>query len=799
MSSTRIERDYKFQVLKPGETTFSSTTVDLEFSSTQDPVHITKLRQFGGQKVRPARGRVRSLPWEIGIGETTNEEVTGSLNLSTALGPDMMSRVARLQVAEGGANYQTRAGGRISDLSVDHDKQHYVFSNQDELHRVRAQPAFSSNNTQVAPHGPSTDFFFIKSPGNGRWHVFNNKSNGFAQIRPLDDSVVLPIGIAEEIVDDVVAGPVAGATNFTNLRFRTTGGTTYGVEALFGSEADTPARGLEDAVDASTGGVVGINQITLATTELQSDGSAGNTIRSQKGAQVIDGFMHAFGRDPSSALPLHIGGSSGIDPMKFVQDRYQDAGAKLDSSVFTNHSTNTPKGLFGHPRIKPDDLFLRITEPTSDLQRWLEENIYEPLGVASVTVNGEISPRYMRQPDAERIPSTTELFTFTSTNIADRHPTWSQETGDQITVLETDIRRLVRDQPAPGINPQTGDLLRVREGTKRTVHQSSIFGERSVRMTLRGLAFPDVAHDRIAHDIFQRFGNGPIRADFRGMSDASTVQQGDFVVIDIPTLPKAPDALRGGKQIFQILSRTGTPKGPQFESLELGPEAQPLSAPNLSMTKSSTEPNHAVDVTVTNLAANAKWDLQLAAQSSQPGGSSEWTRNDLTADGFDGKSTETKTIAELPFGETIWGRAQAKRRGRIGSDWSSAVNVTLSAPSAPSALAISSTEQNSAVYTWTAGSTRYATQVLLGSTLQQQKVAGSQKATLTGLAEDHTSTETLTGSVKHVGPYGGETTEATATFSLSTGVTESPDMLGLVVADGFFGGSTISGSSLILF
>lgn len=798
--TTQRTREYRFRISKAGSTSLgSSTDVDVEFTTTEDPDHLVGIDRWSGQKVNPLQGSANSLPWQVNVAETSaNQDVIAAFSSTKTAGHDIIRRRADFSVAEPATgSFEVQAGGRVSDVDLSPNVADYQFSVRDETFAAAQTAAFTSNDTKMIPLGPASAFgaprFRTEATDTITFKVRGVSTGESADIVPDEDiQFFITNDIAEEIIDDVIVNPEPNRDNFENLRVRATTlpSTAQDISPIYfftGPLANDPTKKLESKLQASTGPFVDLENIVIHTTRF----SVGDT---------FEGFLHAFGRDPSTVLPLHFGGTTGVDPMRFVENQYSTHEIGTVSTAFQTHSNSKPNALFDHP-LKLDDLFLRITEPADNLQRWLEENIFKPHGVAPlVNEDGNIRPTYVRQPqDSTLISPTSELFTFSSSNIRDKHPNWETRSDDQVTSVKFDVSALIRSRGQSDEAPPS-DFLKVIRGTGRTQQNTTIFGEHVENIRIRGFAEAGVEFEeetnkkvRIAQDLFQRFGFGPIRTQFRGMSDASTIMPGQFVVVDLDTMPKALDGVRGGPIIFQVLEKERTPKGPEFDLLELGPDAQPLSAPDLSMAQSSSNPEHSIDFTITNLPVGAGWQIRIAAQSTEPSGSSEWTLLD-----FAGSSEGTFPRGGFPFGETIWGQARATKTGRIGSDWSTSANAQTASPTAPSSLTISSTVCNQAVYTWANGTTEYPTQILLESSVQTQKVRGSNQHELIGLAADFTcGTTGLTGSVRHVGPFGGETTKATDTFNLSSNRADSPPMLGIVVADGFFTGSTFTSTEVL--
>lgn len=302
MASEQIEIDYRFRLTKAGSTDFGSTNIDLEVSTTQDPISFTRVDRWGGQRVQPLEARAESSPWQVNIAEkSTGEQVTGSLSSTKLLGPDAMRRLADFAVREGGStgSYQVEAGGRLTDLDLSQDVADYRFTVQDDVFVARTAGAFNKNDTRIFPKGVDEEWgtgrFQAAQPLRRLFEVQAVSGTGNAQVA-IVEGVAIPILIThdelDEIADDVVADPRPASDNFENLRMRTTDGDDITPVAISGSPVTEPTKKLERKAELSDEVRFDAGQLTLHTTRY-SDGDR------------FKGFIHAFGRDPSTVLPLH--------------------------------------------------------------------------------------------------------------------------------------------------------------------------------------------------------------------------------------------------------------------------------------------------------------------------------------------------------------------------------------------------------------------------------------------------------------------------------------------------------------
>src|SRR5690606_951204 len=154
----------------------------------------------------------------------------------------------------------------------------------------------------------------------------------------------------------------------------------------------------------------------------------------------------------------------------------------------------------------------------------------------------------------------------------------------------------------------------------RAVHEVTVTGVQ------RNTDFREEA-GRIAEEIFQRFGDGPIYCNVPAHAgDMEDVIPGAWVGIDFDAYPALQNQARGGLRIAQVLSRTILPAGIAFELLEAGPALQPLATPSVSVAVNADDPHHSIDVTVSDIPAGANALIHVAAADTEPDEESDaWT------------------------------------------------------------------------------------------------------------------------------------------------------------------------------
>jgi hypothetical protein len=489
------------------------------------------------------------------------------------------------------------------------------------------------------------------------------------------------------------------------------------------------------------------------------------------------------GHEPTEHMPVHIGGEA-IKPFKVVRKLYDDAGVR--------YSTSAMDSLEDDPLFPPARF--RITSQ-ENMATWLEENIYQPYGVVPfINSSGHITPQKVYLP--QNVASTS-LYEFTSTNASEPHPAWDLVGRDMVrrmdfTYKAEELAAELRDAPADAIDVNDVTLIEKHDRQQST---STLQTAKLMKVKLHGYhhrgwtirtPFSNTEHripgaedvaESLADEIFDRFGDGPIRGTITGLSPTESVEPGDFVRITLPTFPDPENQTRGGTRIVQILSRVDAPAGPEFEWLDAGPNQQALTVPSVSLAKSTVDGYNTIVLTVSNLSTSTGnyWQAQTAVGASEPPSTSgRW------AFAKSGTSTGDYSLTGYPSGQKVWGRIRQAAVGRIRSAWSTADDSTLTALTAPSSISVANSSGQFAELNITLGSTDRDIEILhsesTSCTSTRSRVAtlpmGTTVYDITGLTKGSTNCA----AARHVDDYGGRSAVTTVSFSLSTSNPQAPPL-----------------------
>lgn len=707
----------------------------------------------GGTRAVPLKGRSESLEWTLVVGDFS-ENVTS--NLSDADGRvDWIGRLVEIQENRASAGFAKIGKGRISGVAEDQGPGRYHIRVSDERWVERRHEVFGkpSDFTNSMPDAATTMF----SPAGliSDWHVFNATRKPEALVEKVDTNDVLiglvastPIseGMIEFMRDDLKDDAVPGASDGSTGNFRT----------------------LRCSVDGTTYEIIGFSfskdYPILAHFELDEDNPnaslylvwlAWDTSQPNVDDVLDDVYLFVDDGVPNETVPYHIGGEDGIDAVQLIKDMYDDVGVRYNSSAFSawNESTN-PNGLIGHP-LTPR-LHLRVTGP--ELLSEFAESVYRMMGaVPFIDSDGAVNPVLLHLPhdvDPDTLP------TVGDGDVSD-HPTF-EVLGHKIVNVLIPRYETFRQRPARAVrDSRTGqpfdrdfpaDLILREEKVLPAIEHDNLteVGRHEHEVFYRGILGPTrdsaaFAVERLAtvlaEELFDRFGDGAIMGSYPGLNSQESVDAGDYVVIEVSDYPDMATGARGGSRVVQVMEKQYGPAGSSFRYLDGGPDSQALAAPSASIAKSTGRPKHDVDVTISSLPADTRYQLQLKV------GSEDWETYAL------GDANETVTVENLPSGTTIQCRARTTENGRIRSAWSSTTSATLDALTAPSA-ASASANGGVVTLTWTAGEADYDAMVTLdgADVLRLPLKAGSTYFEFTGLA----ASTLYTCGVKHVDPYGGE-------------------------------------------
>lgn len=783
---TTITKSYRFRVATAGATAVSG------FVDWTETVNIADPGEVGGQTVHPLKGQTTARPWSVTIVDV-NEVITA--RLSDANGrAHLLRRLADLSVStDGGSSWTVLATARI-DRIVMEDVTAFRFEMQDERIVERETTIFKgSNTTRLLPRGLHSAWLDYQPAVRLSYNVNSvdapNDTTTYVFGGVLDQTHDFPF-VSEAVMrlleDDVIDNPAANQGNFRTLRANVAG-TDRQIVEMNTSPATDPIKKLREE---------SMHRL-LAFKVAGFEDTVG---------QRRDVYLHMQTRDPSPELPWHIGGQVGIDPFTLVKaiydGSYQDAAnpatVRYESTRFTAYNASTnPHGLIDNPRFPK--MHFRVTGP-ENMARWLEDNVYGPLGVTPfVNAAGEVSPRITIMPAIDQVPDPSTLPELNATSISVPHPGWTNDGREFVTVVEVTFEyarppSFIREKrplgpggslvdvntPTDGGQPDVGVDLFQTETLLLTHEHDRAANYRAVHeITVRGF---HRAIDRkryfskYAYDLCERFGDGPIYTDALPLSSAAAPVEGDWVRLNLPgSYPALQNQSRTGSRLAQVMTKVVAVDGARFELLEAGPNSQPLGTPSINLTANTNDPENAIDVTITGLVTDGYYEVHLAepVAGAEPAASHpNWQYRHVRGRATTGGSSATVTVRGLPAGITIWGRARQTGVGRVASDWSARDSQATTSLSAPSAVAESSVSGDAATVSWTNGEADFDVMVDLiltsGGAQVQDPVrlpAGSTRYRFTNL----TPSIGYTARVWHADSYGGESTKATDTFTTSAG------------------------------
>jgi len=814
---------YRARIFKSSATDTSSSGVD--FTIGQNELSGAWQPSVQQPVIRPLEGRAESQTWDIDVldvGSTFTSRLSDSSGRMV-----LLRRLVQLQQNTNGAGWSNLGVGRISDITLNDDVATYRIRVGDESYLTRGTQIFTTNTTRLYPGGPHSQYGPFLAPekavGLNIWK-YHTKVQGIA----LDNfhNQLAGAGLGA-IQNDVLPHaklwtlPSSSVGNFKHLRLRV-GATDYVVFAITNGIIDpqTPVDGLDKHVDGNEPLVM----LVFATTSQLGFGSVYSSC-----------FVHMFGAPPSEATPLHIGSSTGVGLGTLIDavysGTYSSSGAKMPR--YSTAAIDTINAG-GYPSVR-----YRITD-TQDMHDWLADHVYAPFGlVPFIDSSGVLTPQSVFLPKS----TSAITFTFNAGNMAS-HPTWDHYSRDQVTVLRCkytqEIGRGIESftmyggnnppgselslfgRPLIKIPGVGGDRLVALEQTLEYVHdRTTNFGRHERTYNLDGLHTNDQGSwnmwwpvpnlhnadngalhawgQNLSGEIFDRFGDGPIRGALSGLSTATSVQSGDYVKISLGTFPQPSTQNRSTTpRVVQILSREDTAAGPNFTYLDAG-RFQQLGAPGATLSTSTDDARHELKLTVSGITTGSQWTPQVAIGATQPtSGSGAWqpclpTLSSVarvpTLD-----SSGTYLLRQRPSNTKHWVRVREHAPRRIGSAWTLTTGKVTGAITAPSALSISTVGVTKGVATrtvsWTNGSTVYWTDLHIdddstgftADNMLDSLAPGSNRYQIEGIKKGAAVNNYV--GVRHKDPYGGYSAFDTTSFlNLSSGLA-CPSMFGLTITDG---------------
>lgn len=749
---SEITRVYQFRIYNAAGAAVETTFTDADISRDIVP-------SFGWTTPRPLDGRVENVPSVIRTNDD-GEQVTSIL--SDAGGrADLIGRIADFRINEDGGGLAIVHSGRITQISLAQGVAAYDFHVADERWSEAADVLTSGSTTQILPSGIRTAFKNFDLAPTMDVRVVNVIDANTITVRPTG-GVLVTSDVLEWLEQDLgfVIQFTKGTTPFKYTKMSAGGsdrdilGFSHTLNAsIFGSLNEVAENGeprdLEDVIISWTGHGKSLDD------------------------EITGTFIYAPNAPPTLWTPIHVGGDDGVEPFDWIKDQYDDLSIRYDSDIFDTYNVTTnPNGLIAHPRIPL--IHIRATKPIK--LRDQVQKICKMYGIVPfINSAGEVAPRFVTMlQDVD--PST--LTDMTSAILTEPHPTWRQTSGDIVTVIQPRFSYMtpVRESDARIGRDGSVDRIKVRiTDLEEQVHDRvDELGRHVLKLDLELITTENRAIFLTAQqvrEIFDRYGDGPIRGSFRALSAASGVEPGDYVTISLSSYPDLANQTRGGSRVVQIMSRQ-VESAYTFTYLDAGPDEQPLTDPGVAIIKNATDGDHAVDVTISSLTADSTYQIQLKI------GSADW----VTV--AEGDANEARTFGNLPSGTNIQARALESGPGRIRSEYSAAVNVTLDTLTAPNTLVVGALAGDRGTGTWVNGEASYAIEVLLDGTRVAILEAGSTSYTLTGL----TPSTTYNGpgmAVRHIDRFGGVSATDTDDFTTTaTATTLSAPKATLVLVGG---------------
>jgi hypothetical protein len=672
---------------------------------------LADLGEFGGQRVKPLKGQAESLSWTVTIGESqAGEEFTQHLaDLEGRM--HLLQRLVDVSDRDYGSSdaWRLLATGRLGHVrlndaigawDVEIVDERFVERNTDIWTDAVADPddPDPTDLSKVSAVRGTAERTLFPWGFKAGWGWFQGGTHARYRVDAVDGNVVtlviesgpggadlrhfeLRSGVQQLIEDDLLSGvpetvPESPNTSATRGSFRT-------VCAHFPDE-DTNREIL--AAELVHGDGVG-SQVKVGTGPKNRDvfktlASPVHVVWPTDQPAVDDllkMFLWAPTHEPTETLAKYTGGHILDAPLQnlfhLAEDIYGAIGLRFEQAAVDRLKDDV--GAYPRP-------FYKITG-SERAGSWLERAIYVPGRVAPfLNAAGEVAPKSIALPDADEIPDPSALPSLTPETL-DEHPTWEHGIDEQVTAIQF-VAPLFRRREITFSVPadlEGGATFEDREFTREHDRIDDL-GTNAIKIELPAFAGPDLV-DFITRDIFSRYGDGAIRGDAHGLETLEDLDPGDWALIDVPTYPNPEGSKRGGPRVVQVLERAYSLAGVRANTLDAGPELQPLAEPDVSVVKDPNDPSWKLRITVSNLAAGAGYQVEVAKSDVEPGPSSGlW--EPAVAGGPNGPTEKSWDPAESDT--TYWVRARAVKEGRISSGWSDADSATTDALAAPTNLTV---------------------------------------------------------------------------------------------------------------
>ena len=743
---------------------------------TFDHTDIVGLPEFGWSTPRPLEGKIESIPSVIRVLDTGEQ-------VSTELGDVdgrsvLMYRVADIRYNDNGAGYSVVYSGRVTAIVMADDVVSFDFHISDERSMEKRFDVFASGGTtSLIPAGVVGTFLDMPPAA-----TIDLKVSVVRDANRILCTVIRrahAVGadpeeygspyISQETIDSLKADAKYTSTNAGGFEFT----------RCFAGGADREIWSFGDNVGGPLAPVFALELLAengepLKVTHIELYWpSHGKSV----GNNITGAYVYQPGAPASTNNPVH---EDLQDFFSWLKDRYDDKGIRYESDAFSayNESTN-PNGLIGH--FACPFFVMRATKVWS--LRDVVERYCASVGLIPFTNKlGEVAPRFTRLlHDVDP----TGLVQVTSPKFTKPHPTWMQESNDIVTVVTMEYSRYrhvtiggVRaNQSAPPDRIQHDKISnlpaiehdRVDE-LGRHVHHLDMGFHASVYNNPDSYGFVG-SFQFHGREILDRYGDGPIRGAFRGLSATDALDAGSFCVIDLSSFPNPAVPGRGGQRVVQVMGRRQE-SALVFDYLDAGPDDQPLQAPGVAIVKGASNSFNEVDVTISSLAAGSTYELQLR---NAVGG--------LWYNAGVGDADETVTITRVPSGTAIYARAREAAPNRIRSEWSAAVNATTDTLPVCTGLSVDNEAGDRAEFSWTVGSADYPLEILLDGDQYATLAPGTSFYLMRSLTVS-TTYNSPGFQVRHFDDYGGEGTLATQVFTTTGTPTQLIEPFALAILVG---------------
>lgn len=841
-------RDWQIHVWKSTATSLSTAGVDFTITNAQ----LSQVPVITGSRLRPLDGRTEARPWSIAVND-------GSSFITSQIGDaggrlDLLNRFVQARLSIDGSTYRPVGGGRLIDAVNTDNIAEWLLSVQDEWLAGSNALLFTTNTTLLFPPKPYRGY---KGAAEGRaaqtvvtrinaaytgagarrlWYV-NMKGNGGV----LNDEVVSFIKGDLVPSGNGVAVAISTRGNFKHLRFRANG-TDYkvvGFDTIKRVPYHPNPNNLlfnEDELNAHQreGGRLNF-WIAASSTAFGGAGSA--TLQ-------YDQFsaLHAMTAPASIATPLHIwpGWSSAnpygsVHPMQVLKD-VLDGVYSSSSEKMPYYSTEAFTGTADVRRLPTNGVAFRVTQPQR-LKEWVTENLLTPHGMAAFgDYRGKVTFKSIQAPDPQLGYSTSNLYSFTSTNLRQPHPDWRTTRREQVTQLALEYERLsvvgdgkqfgsgnqeVTDRFGQTYSPAGftlgGDGISAKFDQQIFNHdRMDRYGVFTQRYRFHGYGivgdyntfapFPEWLTSLqyyggdFAKKTFARFGDGPVTGTLYALPGASTIEPGQFARLTLGSYPNFALNARGGTRLVQILSKDITPEGYVYEYLDSGGAVAPLTSPTVSLSTSTANPQHALRVTVSAGVPTSGGVTLYAAESltTSPPGSTSAAWHPIFASTMSGPfgqvtATGTYIVGGLKSNTRQFVKGQAWAMNRARSNYSTPVTRVTASITAPSVLTMTSVKAKTCGLTFTIGNSDYPTDVHVDTSTAAPSTAnrlfrlpaGTNRSFIANL----TPSQAYRSWVRHADPFGGFSGSDSTTFTMTSTATTSntrkaPPLGGLYVVFG---------------